>query len=650
MPRTRSRMADNLARKLIGSHLVDGDPVTGSEIGLRVDQAFTQDATGPLVMRELEAIGLERIHTDPAVQYIDHHLFRRDGRDAAVHQYLEHASARFGAWFSPAGNGVSHVLHLERLAIPGGMLLGADSHAAAVGALGMLAIGAGGLEVGLAMAGEPYYMTMPRVFGVRLSGALPDWCSARDVALELLRRHGVEGGLGRILEFRGPGLEHLSVMDRHAIAAMSGEMGVAACLFPADEAAREFLRAQGREADFAGWQADDGAPYDESDELDLSTLVPLIACPSSPGNVVPVSEVAGRPVGQVCLGSGASAGLRELAVPAGVLAGHEAAPGVSLEINPATPLQLENLAAGGYLGPLLHAGARLHEPGCHDPADAGQAPPAGCNSLRTVSRNDPGRSGTPDDAVYLCSAETAAASALAGTITDPRTLGRAHPHSTWPDRPAVGPVRLARPGPEAGEARRPQASYLDLPALEPLPHTLAGPVLLKLGDDISTAEIMPAPAWLPGRRGDIEAGADRLFAPLEPGFAARARALGGTPFFVVAGEDYGRGSSDEHAALVARTLGLRCVIAASFARIHRRNLLDFGILPLTFIDPGDRDRIGCGTRIELRGVAEALAKRDNIIVARIGGSEPVELMHGLSARQCDILLAGGLINRLRSRR
>ncbi|MEX1082175.1 MAG: aconitate hydratase [Halofilum sp. (in: g-proteobacteria)] len=644
-------MSETLTQKLIGAHLVAGDPVPGREIGLSLDQTLTQDATGTLVMLELEAMGVRRTHAQLSAQYVDHNLIQADHRNADDHLYLYSACQRFGIWYSPPGNGVSHAVHMERFGVPGQTLLGADSHTCAAGSLGMLAIGAGGLEVGLAIAGEPLHLRMPRVFGVTLTGELPDWCSAKDVVLEMLRRHGVEGGLGRVIEYRGEGLGCLAAMDRHVIANMGAELGATTSLFPADDTVRRFLASQGRADDFVALEADPGAPYDETDEIDLSTLEPLIACPSSPENVVPVSEVAGRPIYQAYLGSSANPGIRDFAVPARMVEGRRVHSGVSFDVNPTSRQILENLILAGDIGRLIHAGARLHQAGCNGCIGMGQAPPTVGNSLRTVPRNFPGRSGTGDDAVYLCSPETATASALTGRITDPRTLDIACPRYTEPERPAINAEQLVPP-PEVNTNTAIELikgpNIADLPEFDPLPETLSGPVQLKAGDDVSTDEIMPAGSRVLPFRSNIPEISRFAFERVDAGFHERAMANERGPCFVLGGENYGQGSSREHAALAPRYLGVRCVIAKSFARIHWQNLTNFGILALTFADPADYQRIALGAELMLPNAARALAAGETLTVTDHTGGFDFEVTHALTSRQQQMIAAGSLINVIRA--
>ncbi|MCL5425008.1 MAG: aconitate hydratase, partial [Gammaproteobacteria bacterium] len=465
----------NLAQKLIRDHLVSGEMIPDSEIALRIDQALLQDVLGTLVMLELEAMGLDRVHTQPSVQYIDHGLVQADNLNAETYLFLKSACERFGVWYSGPGNGISHPVHMENFGVPGQSLVGCDSHTTSAGALGMLAIGAGGIEVAMAMAGEPLYITMPKIWGVRLEGRLPDWVSAKDIVLELLRRHGVSGGKNSILEFYGPGLNDLSAMDRLVIANMGTEMGATTSVFPSDESTRRFLTARGREADWQALAADPGCHYDVEEVIDLSQLVPLIALPSSPDKVVPVSEVVGQPLHQAYIGSSGNPGYRDFAVVSSMVKGRSVAEGVSLDINPSSRQVLSTLIQEGYLGELVASGARLHQAGCNGCIGMGQAPAVGRNSLRTVPRNFPGRSGTREDSVFLCSPETAAASALAGVISDPRSMQMDYPRINEPDVMVVNRDVFTAPLP-LDQARLKPLQKTDntpaLPILQPLPDRL----------------------------------------------------------------------------------------------------------------------------------------------------------------------------------
>ena len=640
-------MPRNVAQKLIADHLVEGGADPGQEIGLRVDQTLTQDATGTMVMLELEAMGLDRIRTELSVQYVDHNLLQTDWKNPDDHLFLESAARRFGLWFSKAGNGVSHPVHQAHFGRPGAVLIGSDSHTCAAGALGMLAIGVGGLEIAMAMAGQPLYVTMPEIWGVELTGELPAWVSAKDVVLKMLRRHGVKGGVGRIIEYHGEGLAQLTAMDRHVIANMGAELGATATVFPADDAARDYLDSVGRGGEFTRIEADDGAGYDRTEHIDLSALEPLIARPSSPGNVVPVASVAGEEVSQVVVGSSANPGLRDVAVVAEILEGRQTAPGMSLDINPTSREVLADLITGGWLTSLVTAGARIHQSGCMGCIGMGQAPATGRNSLRTMPRNFPGRSGTEEDAVWLCSPETAAAAALTGRVTDPRTLADSHgltyPRPTMPATYSTIDAMLEPPLPpeEAQQVRLVKGPNISsLPDFSPLEDDLAVPALLVMGDNVSTDEIMPAGSRVLPFRSNIPRIAEFSFTRIDETYPQRAKeAEAGN--VVIAGENYGQGSSREHAVIAPRHLGLRAVIATSFARIHWQNLANFGILALEFDDPADHDGIEAGAEVVLEGIHAAL-RAGTALTARIGGKD-VGLHHRLSPRQVDMVLAGGRI-------
>jgi aconitate hydratase len=641
-------MAENVAQKLISAHLVQGDMTPGAEIGVRIDQTLTQDATGTMVMLELEAMDLDHAHTELSAQYVDHNVLQTDFRNADDHLFLQSACKRFGLWFSKPGNGVSHPVHMQRFGAAGRTMVGSDSHTCAAGSLGMLAIGAGGLEVALAIAGEPFYLSMPEIWGVRLVGELPAWVSAKDVILEMLRRHGVDGGFGRIIEYHGPGLEELSAMDRHVIANMGAELGATTTVFPSDDETRSFLAYEEREHDWQEVRADPGATYDHEDEIDLSTLEPLIACPSSPGNVVPVREVAGRDVYQVVIGSSANPGLRDFAVPAMMVRGRQTHENVSFDVNPTSRQILEALAAEGWLLDLIAAGTRLHQAGCNGCIGMGQAPATGKASLRTFPRNFPGRSGTKDDQVYLCSPETATASALTGVITDPRDLGMKYPRYEPPQRSYVNTEMLVPPSEDGRDVPLEKGpNIVSLPEFDPLPELVMGPVLLKVGDDISTDEIMPAGARVLPYRSNIPAMADFAFEIVDETYPERARATG--DHFVVGGDNYGQGSSREHAAIVPRYLGLRAVLAKSFARIHRQNLVNFAVLPLTFLDPGDYDRIQPGDVLGITEPAEQLRGSDPVEVRNETRGETYAMQHRLSGRQVEIIVHGSLLSVIRDR-
>lgn len=641
-------MPMNVAQKLIQAHLVDGTMEPGQEIGLHIDQTLTQDATGTLVMLELEAMNLDRVRTELSAQYVDHNLLQEDYKNPDDHIFLQSACRRFGLWYSRAGNGVSHPVHQERFGKPGTTLLGADSHTCAAGAIGMLAIGAGGLEVAMAMAGYPYYVKMPEIWGVELRGTLPDWVSAKDVILEMLRRHDVDGGIGRIIEYYGPGLKCLTAMDRHVIANMGAELGATTTVFPSDEVVRSFLKSQQREADWTPLEADAGATYDIHEVIDLDQLEPLIAKPSSPGNVVPVREVAGTPIYQAYVGSSANPGYRDFAVAANMVRGRHIHANVSLDVNPTSRQILENLVADSHLGALIQAGARIHQAGCNGCIGMGQAPATGRASLRTVPRNFPGRSGTREDQVYLVSPETAAASALRGEITDPRTLDMPYPHVSEPEQPRLNLTMLQEPLP-IEEARQVELvrgpNIAALPELEPLPSRIEAQVLLKVGDDISTDEIMPAGARVLPYRSNIPAISQFCFEGIDDQYHERAEAVrdrGG--HVIVGGSNYGQGSSREHAALAPRFLGLQAVIAKSFARIHWQNLINFGVVPLTLIEAADYGAIEPDDVLVIENLREQVSEHDEVEVQNATQGRNIRTRHQLSPRQLDVLLEGGLIS------
>jgi aconitate hydratase len=645
------KMGLNVSQKLIQNHLLSGEMTPETEISIRIDQTLTQDATGTLVMLELEAMGLDRVKTEVSVQYVDHNLIQTDFKNPDDHLFLQSACKRFGIWFSRPGNGVSHPVHMQRFGVPGKTLLGSDSHTPAAGSLGMLAIGAGGLDVAMAMAGEPFYLKMPKIWGVKLTGELPDWVSAKDVILEMLRRHNVDGGVGCIIEYYGPGLSSLTAMDRHVIANMGTELGATSTVFPSDETVSQFMQEQDRGPYWSEVIADPNAEYDRYEEIDLSTLVPLIAKPSSPGDVVPVSEVAGAPIYQSYIGSSANPGYRDFAIAAEMVKGRRVAENVSLDINPTSRQLLEELIQDGQLNHLIHAGARLHQAGCNGCIGMGQAPASGRISLRTVPRNFPGRSGTKEDQVYLCSPETAAASALTGVITDPRTLGMPYPKVIMPDKRIINQEML-NPPLEETEAQQVELvkgpNIASLPELDPLPDKLELPILLKVGDDISTDEIMPAGARILPFRSNIPLISDFVYEIVDPTYVGRAleRKMNGG-HVIIGGDNYGQGSSREHAALAPRYLGLRLVIAKSFARIHRKNRVNYGILPLTFDDPSVFDKLQNGDVIALAIIHKQLSENDKLEVHVPKKNVVFTASHNLTPHMTEVLLAGGLTNWVR---
>ncbi|GIN20142.1 MAG TPA: aconitate hydratase [Bacillus bacterium] len=643
----------NITEKLIESHLVSGEMVPGKEIGLKIDQTLTQDATGTMVMLELEAMGVERAQTEASAQYVDHNIIQVDNKNADDHLFLQSATRRFGLYYSRPGNGVSHPVHMQRLAKPGKTLLGSDSHTCANGCMGMLAMGAGGMDVALAIAGEPIYIKMPKVWGIKLTGELPDWVSAKDIILELLRRHDVKGGVGKVIEYYGPGLEHLSAMDRHVIANMGAELGATGTVFPSDGEIKRFLKEQGREEDWVELVADQGASYDIDEEINLSELEPLIAKPSSPGNVVPVSEMTGTPIYQSYVGSSANPGFRDFAVAAEIVKGKLVASGVSFDINPTSRQMLTDLVKEGHIASLLQAGARLHQAGCNGCIGMGQAPATGRNSLRTTPRNFPGRSGTQEDSVFLCSPETAAASALKGEITDPRTLDMPYPKIKEPKNPTVDTTLLDEPLPheEAKEIELYKGPNIaSIPPMDPLPDEMELPILLKMGDNISTDEILAGGARVLPYRSNLPEISKFAFEIVDKTYYARGMesvVKGGHA--IVAGFNYGQGSSREHAALAPRYLGLRVALVKDFARIHWQNLVNFGVLPLTFVNADDYAQIEQGDILQLSDLRNKVKQGNEFTINVKGKNTSIMVTHALSERQVEVMLKGGLINLVKER-
>lgn len=642
-----------ITQKLIQDHLVSGEMVPGTEIGLKIDQTLTQDATGTLVMLELEAMKLERAKTEASAQYVDHNLIQVDSKNPDDHLFLHSATRRFGLYYSRPGNGVSHPVHMQRLAKPGKTLLGSDSHTCANGCMGMLAMGAGGIDVALAIAGEPFYVKMPQVWGIKLTGELPDWVSAKDVILELLRRHDVKGGVGKVIEYYGPGLESLSAMDRHVIANMGAELGATGTVFPSDKEIKRFLKEQGREEDWIELVADKGATYDINEEINLSEMEPLIAKPSSPGKVVAVKEVAGTPIYQSYVGSSANPGFRDFAIAAEIVKGNHIADGVSFDINPTSRQMLTDLVKESQIASLLQAGARLHQAGCNGCIGMGQAPATGRNSLRTTPRNFPGRSGTREDSVFLCSPETAAASALKGEITDPRTLDMDYPKVTGPKKPTIDVNLLDTPLP-LEEAKKVELqkgpNIASIPDMDEMPDEVAIPILLKMGDNISTDEILAGGARVLPFRSNLPEISKFTFEIIDETYYKRGKeTVGKGGHAVVGGFNYGQGSSREHAALAPRYLGLRIALVKDFARIHWQNLVNFGVLPLTFVDEADYDKLEQGDVLVGSGLRAKIKQGNEFSLQVKGKNQEIKVRHTLSERQIEIMLKGGIINWVKAR-
>ena len=635
-------MGYNLAEKIIAAHLVSGSMVPGEEAALRIDQTLTQDATGTMAYLEFEAIGVDRVKTERSVAYVDHNTLQSGFENADDHRYLQSVASRHGIWFSRPGNGICHQVHLERFGIPGKTLIGSDSHTPTAGGLGMLAFGAGGLDVAVAMGGGAYYITMPRVVKVELSGQLQPFVTAKDISLELLRILSVKGGVGRIIEWGGEGVKSLSVPERATVTNMGAELGATSSIFPSDERTRAFLKAQGREADFVPLAPDPDAVYEKIITIDLDALEPLIACPHMPDKVVPVSSLKGVKVDQVCIGSCTNSSLYDMRKAAAMLRGRTIAPSVSMSVSPGSRQVLTMLADGGELTDILSSGARLLECACGPCIGMGFSPNSGGVSLRTFNRNFEGRSGTRDAKVYLVSPETAVASALTGEITDPRSLGLGALEVSLPESFRIDDSGVLPPAPpEAAE----DVEVLRGPNIKPVPtgrpvdDCIDAELTLKLGDNITTDHIMPAGAKILPYRSNVPKISEFCFEVVDPSFPARAKTAGES--ILVGGVNYGQGSSREHAALAPLYLGVRAVIAKSFARIHAANLINAGILPLCFADPADYDRLRQGDRLRLSGIHAGL-ESGQITLEANGVSIP--LVCAFSARQRAVLLAGGLLN------
>ncbi len=642
-------MPSNLTGQIFASHRVGGSLEAGQEVQLRLDQALMQDATGTMACLQFEQLRMDRVQVPFAVAYVDHNILQIDFKNPDDHRFLQTFAARHGIWYSRPGNGICHYLHLERFARPGQTLLGADSHTTTAGALGMIAIGAGGLDVAVSMAGHPFAIEMPRVVEVRLESQLPDWVEAKDIILELLRRRGVRGGLGRVFEFTGPGVANLSATQRATICNMIAELGATTGIFPSDHQTEAWLRQQQRADQFIPMAAERGATYDEQEVIDLRKLVPLVAKPHSPGNVVPVEEIAGMPAAQVCVGSSVNSSYEDLAVVAAVLRGKTVHPKLVMTVTPGSRQILDTIVASGVYRDLLASGARMLEPACGPCVGMGQAPPSGAVSVRTFNRNFPGRSGTEDDNVYLVSPSTAAATALHGVVTDPRTLGVKPTFTVAPSNPEVDDRQILAPPPPE-EAKKVEVvrgpNIKPPPEHRPMAESLKGRILIVVGDDISTGDMAPDGAVVMAYRSNVPAIAEFTFQHQDRKFPARAREWGGG--FVVGGANYGQGSSREHAALAPLQLGVKAVIAKSFARIHRRNLIAQGIVPLVFGNPDDYLIAAQGETWELPDIREAIRRGDDRIPVRIiEKNREITLKAPFSQRERDVLIAGGLLAQLR---
>jgi aconitate hydratase len=642
-------MGKNLVQKIFETHLVSGKLEPVEEIAIVIDQTLTQDATGTMAYLQFEALGIPRVRSKFSISYVDHNMLQTGFENADDHRFLETFAAKYGIFFSKPGNGICHQIHLERFAKPGETLLGADSHTPNAGAMGTIAIGVGGLDVAIAMGGGPYYLKMPEIAFVRLKGKLRPWVASKDIVLELLRRLTVKGGVGKIFEFGGPGVKTLSIPERATIANLGAELGATTTIFPSDAKTLEFMKAQGRKKDWVPLEPDLGAEYNGIIEIDLSKLEPLIAQPSSPDRVCPVREVAGKKVRQVCIGSCNNSSYVDLMGVSKILKGKKVHSDISLTITPGTKQVFEMIARNGALTDLISSGARILESACGPCIGMGQAPPTQAISIRTMNRNFPGRSGTPQDRVYLASPYVAAACALMGSIADPRQLGPRPPRVLIPPKFFIDDSLILPPSSRPEEVVIERGPNIQpLPTRGPLEDFIEGSVILKTGDNITTDDILPAGAKVLPLRSNIPAISEHLFEGMDAGFYKRVRESDGG--FLVGGENYGQGSSREHAALAPMYLGIKAILAKSYARIHRSNLINFGILPLTFKDPDEFQKIQQGDQLRIKDIRNRLKDKGFLKVENVTKERVFDASDGLNQREREVLLAGGLLNYNRDRK
>ncbi|MDA8236026.1 MAG: aconitate hydratase [Clostridia bacterium] len=635
-------MGQNLTQKILAAHLVSGDLVPGQEIAIRIDQTLTQDATGTMAYLQFEAMGVPKVNTELSVSYVDHNTLQSGFENADDHRFLQTVAAKHGIYFSRPGNGICHQVHLERYGVPGKTLLGSDSHTPTGGGIGMIAIGAGGLDVAVAMGGGAFYLNTPKVVNVRLTGQLKPWVSAKDVILEVLRLLTVKGGVGKVIEYSGPGVASLSVPERATITNMGAELGATTSVFPSDKVTKAFLSAQGREKDWVELGPDADAQYEEIIEINLSELEPMVAQPHSPDNVAKVKDLGKIKVDQVLIGSCTNSSYADLMRVAGILKGKKVHPTTSLGIAPGSKQVFEMLARNGALADIISAGARILESACGPCIGMGQSPNSGAVSVRTFNRNFEGRSGTADAKVYLSSPEVAVAAALTGYLTDPRKLGEAI-NVTMPEQFLIDDSMILAPAQDSSSAEVLRGPNIKpLPIAKELPDQLTGTTLLKAEDNITTDHIMPAGSKVLPLRSNIPAISQYVFSGVDANFAQRAQEAGGG--FVVGGHNYGQGSSREHAALAPMYLGVKAVITKSFARIHRANLINFGILPLSFVNEEDYDKISQGDQLVLPDIRKALIEGPELTLINQTTGKQFKVAHGLTGRQIDIILAGGLLN------
>ncbi|MBQ3843173.1 MAG: aconitate hydratase [Ruminiclostridium sp.] len=637
-------MGLTLTEKIIQEHIIDGEMIKGTEIGLRIDQTLTQDATGTMAYLQFEAMGVDRVKTERSVAYIDHNTLQSGFENADDHRFIGSVAKKHGIWFSRPGNGICHQVHLERFGKPGKTLIGSDSHTPTGGGIGMFACGAGGLDVAVAMGGGAYYITMPEIVNIKLTGKLNDWVSAKDVILKVLQTLSVKGGVGKVMEYTGEGVLSLSVPERATITNMGAELGATTSIFPSDETTRQFLKAQGREEDYVPLAADPDAQYDKVVEINLSELVPLAACPHSPDNVKTIDEIGNIKIDQVCIGSCTNSSMQDLLKVAHILKGKTVHPDVSLAIAPGSKQVYNMMAQCGALSDLIDAGARILECACGPCIGMGQSPNSHGISLRTFNRNFEGRSGTKDGQIYLVSPETAAISAITGVLTDPRTIGAMPPY-VMPERFVINDNMVVPP---ASPEEAPNVEILRGPNIKPFPinkplaENIAAGVTLKVGDNITTDHIMPAGAKILPLRSNIPAISEYCFTVCDETFPKRAKEAGKS--IIVGGSNYGQGSSREHAALAPLYLGVKAIICKSFARIHKQNLINNGILPLTFEDEADYNGIDQGDQLELPGVKTAIKHGDKILVKNVTKGTHFHVTLDLSERGKGMILEGGLLN------
>ena len=635
-------MGMNVAEKIISDHLVAGEMEAGEDIAIKIDQTLTQDATGTMAYLQFEALGLKKVKTDLSVSYVDHNMLQSGFENADDHRFLQSVASKFGIHFSRPGNGICHQVHLERFGVPGKTLLGSDSHTPTNGGIGMLAIGAGGLDVAVAMGGGAFYLKMPEVVKVELTGKLQPFVSAKDIILEVLRILSVKGGLGRIIEYGGPGVASLAVPQRATITNMGAELGATTSVFPSDEKTKDFMKLQKRVKDWQPLAADPDARYAKVIKIDLTKLEPMIARPHSPDNVVKVKSIKRVKVDQVCIGSCTNSSLADLMITAALFKGKKVNPDVSCTITPGSKQVFEAISGNSALTDIIAAGARIIESACGPCIGMGQAPPSGGVSVRSFNRNFPGRSGTKDAQVYLASPETCVAAAITGFITDPRELGK-FPRIALPDKIAIDDSGLIPPSKTPAKVQVQRGPNIaPLPINDPMPSTLEGEVLLKVGDNITTDHIMPAGAKILPLRSNIPKIAEYVYTYVDPDFVARAKEKKGG--FIVGGENYGQGSSREHAALAPMYLGIKMVLTRSFARIHLANLINFGILPLTFANVVDYDIIEQGDRMQLPMVSDIISTGADLMVKNLTKGIDIPVIYSLTPRQVAIVRAGGLLN------